>query len=69
MSVPFFRDAPRGPQDLRRRTGIMPSKHSDPRMKPLALASGHGRHITITPERTLLSVGEWPLHVMAVINF
>jgi hypothetical protein len=32
-------------------------------MKPMALASGHGRYITVTPERTLVSVGEWPLHV------
>jgi hypothetical protein len=37
------------------------------RIKPLALASGHGRYITITPERTFLSGGEWPLHI-AVIN-
>jgi hypothetical protein len=36
-------------------------------IKPLTLASGHGRYITVTPERTLLSVGEWPLHI-AVIN-
>jgi hypothetical protein len=31
------------------------------------LASGHGRYITVTPERKLVSVGEWPLHI-AVIN-
>jgi hypothetical protein len=37
------------------------------RIKPLALASGHGRYITVTPERTFLSVGEWPLHI-TVIN-
>ena len=37
------------------------------RTKPLTLASGHGRYITVTPERTLLFVGEWPLHI-AVIN-
>jgi hypothetical protein len=29
----------------------------------LALASGHGRYITVTPERTLFSVGKWPLHI------
>jgi hypothetical protein len=26
-------------------------------------ASGHGRHTTVSPERELASVGEWPLHV------
>ena len=29
------------------------------------MASGHGRHIAVTPEpeRTFFSVGEWPLHI------
>ena len=45
----------------------MPVKDSHTRIKPLALASGRGRYITVTPERTLMSVGEWPLHI-AVIN-
>jgi hypothetical protein len=54
-------------QDLRRRTEITPVKDSHTRIKPLALASGHGRYMTVTPERTLESVEEWPLH-MAVIN-
>jgi hypothetical protein len=27
---------------------------------PLALASSHGRHITVIPERALESVGKWP---------
>jgi hypothetical protein len=39
--------------------------------KPLALASDHGRYITVISERALVSVGEWPLNVtyiMAVIN-
>jgi hypothetical protein len=57
----------RGPQDLRRRTEIIPVKDLRTRIKPLTLASGHGRYITVTPERTLLSGGEWPLHI-AVIN-
>jgi hypothetical protein len=35
------------------------------RIKPLALASGHGRYTTATPERAPLFVGEWPLHVAA----
>jgi hypothetical protein len=45
----------------------MPVKDSHTRIKPFALASSHGRYITVTPERTLVSVGEWPLHI-AVIN-
>jgi hypothetical protein len=44
------------------RSEIIPVKDSRTRIKPLALASGHGRYITVTPERTLVSVGEWPLH-------
>jgi hypothetical protein len=58
---------PRRTWDLRRRTEIIPVKDPHPRIKPLALASGHGRYITVTPERTLVSVGEWSLHI-AVIN-
>jgi hypothetical protein len=30
----------------------MPVKGSHTRIKPLALASGHGRYITVTPEQT-----------------
>jgi hypothetical protein len=37
------------------------------RIKPLALASSNGRYIAVTPERALVSVVEWPLHI-AVIN-
>jgi hypothetical protein len=36
-------------------------------LKPLVLASGHGRYTTVTPERAIVSVGEWPLHI-TVIN-
>jgi hypothetical protein len=61
-----FKGEPRTPQDLRRRTEIMPVKDSHTRIKPLALASGHGRYITVTPERTRVSVGEWPLHIAAI---
>jgi hypothetical protein len=43
----------------------MPVKDPYTRIKPLALASGHGRYIAVKPERTLLSVGEWG---MAVTN-
>jgi hypothetical protein len=51
------------------RTEIMPVKDSHTRTELLALASGHGRYITVTPERTLASVVvvEWPLHI-TVIN-
>jgi hypothetical protein len=56
---PSFKVVPRAAQDLRRRTEITPVKDSHTRIKPLALANGHGRYITVTPERTLLSVGEW----------
>jgi hypothetical protein len=34
--------------DLNRRTEIVPGKH---------LTNGHGHYITVTPERTLFSVG------------
>jgi hypothetical protein len=50
-----------------RRTEIIPVKDSHTRIKPLALTNGHGCYITVTPERTLVSVGEWPLHI-TVIN-
>jgi hypothetical protein len=33
------------------------------RIKPLTLTNDHGRYITITPERTLVSVGECPLNI------
>ena len=46
---------------------IIPGKHFYTRIKPLPLTNGHGRYITVTTERTLVSVGEWPLHI-AVIN-
>ena len=39
------------------RTEIMPVKDSHTRIKPLALASGHGRYITVTPELTLVRWG------------
>jgi hypothetical protein len=29
--------------------------------------SGHGRYTTVTPVRTLVSVGEWPLHTTVII--
>jgi hypothetical protein len=38
-------------------TEIIPGKHPDTRIKPLPLANGHGRYITVTPERALVFVG------------
>jgi hypothetical protein len=49
---------------------MIPVKDPHTRIKPLplALASGHGRYITVTPKRALVSVGEWewPLHITVV---
>ena len=42
---------------------IIPGKYSDTRIKPLALTNGHGRYMTVTPERTLVSVGKCPLNI------
>jgi hypothetical protein len=42
---------------------IIPGKDSDTRIKPLALTNGHGRYMTVAPERTLVSVGECPLNM------
>jgi hypothetical protein len=47
----------------------MPVKDPHTRIKPLTLASGHGRYITVTPEQTLVPVGEWPLHVYSRYKF
>ena len=48
---------------------IIPGKHSDTRIKPQALANGHGRYITVTPERTLASVEECPLNTCPLFFF
>jgi hypothetical protein len=58
---------PSGPKFPGSGTEVIPGKHSDTRIKPLPLTNGHGCYITATPERTLVSVGEWPLHI-TVIN-
>ena len=47
-------------------TEVIPGKYSDTRIKPLPLTNGHGRYITVTPERALVSVGEWPLHIYVI---
>jgi hypothetical protein len=44
---------------------IIPGKHSKTRIKPLPLTIGHGRYITITPERALFA-GEWPLNLAGI---
>jgi hypothetical protein len=61
-----FKGDPRETKDLRRRTEITPVKDSHTRIKPLASACGHGRYMTVTTERTLVSVGEWPLHITLI---
>jgi len=43
-------------------TEVIPGKHSDTRIKALAYTKGHGRYMTVTPERTLVSVGECELN-------
>ena len=45
---------------------VIPVGDSHTGIKPLAFSSGHGRYIAVTPERALVSVGEWPLHITAV---
>jgi hypothetical protein len=42
---------------------VIPGKHSDTRIKPLALTNGHGRYMAVTPERALASVGGCPLNI------
>jgi hypothetical protein len=46
---------------------MQPVKDSHVRIKPLNLTNGHGRHMAVPPERALVSVGEWPLHI-TVLN-
>jgi hypothetical protein len=41
----------------------MPAKDSHTRKKPLALASGHGRYTTATPERRTDSFVCWEVYV------
>ena len=45
------------------RTEIKPGKHSDTRKKPLPWTNGHGRIITVTPERKPVSVVRWGVAV------
>jgi hypothetical protein len=58
-----FKGDPQNAWDLRRRTEItqVPVKDSHTRIKPssLALVSGHGRYMTVAPERAFLPVGCW----------
>jgi hypothetical protein len=48
---------------------MIPVKDSHTRTKTLALISGHGRYIIVASERTLVSVGEWPLHIYNLYKF
>jgi hypothetical protein len=43
---------------------IIPGKHSNTRIKPY----GHCRYMTVTPERTLVSVGKCPFNIFP-LNF
>jgi hypothetical protein len=54
---PSFKTGPSTTWDLRRRTEIIPVTDSHTRIKPLALTSGRGRYITVTPELTLFPLG------------
>jgi hypothetical protein len=46
---------------------VIPGKDSDTRIEPLALTNGHDRYImTVTPERTLASVGGTSVKYIAV---
>ena len=38
-------------------TEVIPGKNSDTKIKPLPLTNGHGLYMTVTPERTVFSVG------------
>jgi hypothetical protein len=33
------------------------------------MTNGHGRYITVTPERALVSVGKFPLNIIYPLNF
>ena len=51
---------------MKLRKNQVKGKGPNTRIKLLALAVGFGRYITVTPERVLLSVGEWPLHITVI---
>jgi hypothetical protein len=69
---PSFKVDHRAAWDLRRRTEIIPVKDSHTPHQNKTVGFGQRPRplhiITVTPERALVFVGEWPLH-MAVINF
>jgi hypothetical protein len=46
---------------------VIAVKDHHTRIKPLPLTNGHGRYITVTPERALVFVWKWSLNI-AVIN-
>ena len=47
---------------------MTPAKDPQTRIKPLTLASGHGRCMTVTPERTLCPLENGPLHDASPLN-
>jgi hypothetical protein len=66
MSMAVFQGKPltrEVPWEVELRSEIIPGKNSDTRIKPLPLNNGHGRYITVTTERTLVSVGKCPLNI------
>jgi hypothetical protein len=69
MSVNKIQVTPSGASGPGSGTEIIPGKLSDTRIKPLPLTNGHGRYMTVTPEQTLVSVGEWPLHIYCRYKF
>jgi hypothetical protein len=44
---------------------VIPGKHFTPSINPFALGNGHGRYMTVTPEREVFSIAKWPLHITA----
>ena len=49
---------------------MTPVKDSHTRIqnKTVGFGQRHGRCMDVTPERTFISVGEWPLHINVIIN-
>jgi hypothetical protein len=47
LSAAVIQGGALSPWDLRRGTGVIPVKDLHTRIKPLALASGHGLYITV----------------------
>jgi hypothetical protein len=65
ISAPVIRDVSPGTVgfEMYLRGSLTPVKDPHARIKPLAFTSGHGRYITATPERTLVSCVRWGMAV------